>query len=635
MVTGRWMRVLLSLAVISVFTGCQGGNTANVQNPPPPGGSAVSIAFQPSPPPDVAVNATAQLTAMVSDDSSNAGVDWSLTCQNTSGCGTLSSLHTDSGVAVTYTPPTTLSGNAEVINITAFATADHTKNVLAPLTVTAFGNNLNGTYVFQTSGMDGTGFPYQFAGVIRLDGDGGVTSGEQTYTNTSFSVSDPVTGGSYYIGPDGRGTLTLNTANQSLGQEGIEYFSLVFLNSSQALLAKVDDPSNPNVQSNQTAQGTLDLQTSTAAPSAGYAFVVSGTDIASFSPMAVGGVMNIDLPGTISGAGSVADQDVGGSVFAGSSLSGTVSDPDAFGAVQISMATDFAPAPLQFTGYIVDATHIKLIETDNATGAGIGATAGVAIGQGAATGTFIGPAAFSGDFVFGIFGQDVSGFASSLSAAGVFTADGAGKLQNGFIDDLQAGLGIQISRKFTGTYSVDAAGTGRVDSSLRFRSDGDGPEFIFYLTGNGNPPLVLDADANFLGGLAVGGGIAYPAADPIEINGRYGLRLTQSSFGIQNDVTGQFTADSTAQTLSGTVDTNAVFTPNPDTPLTGTFATTTVARRFTGTLSNQLFFLPDISVAYYIIDSGHGFIVETDPPAFGVLSFGYVATRTTVCPDCP
>ena len=57
-------------------------------------------------------------------------------------------------------------------------------------------------------------------------------------------------------------------------------------------------------------------------------------------------------------------------------------------------------------GYIVDATHIKLIETDNISGSttAFGSTAGIAIGQGTATGTFTGNASLSGTYVFGVLG---------------------------------------------------------------------------------------------------------------------------------------------------------------------------------------------------------------------------------------
>jgi hypothetical protein len=65
-----------------------------------------------------------------------------------------------------------------------------------------------------------------------------------------------------------------------------------------------------------SATGTMDLQTSTAAPAAGYAFVVSGTDFSSGSLPSVAGVFNIDSPNNISGKGSVADQNLRGAVTA-------------------------------------------------------------------------------------------------------------------------------------------------------------------------------------------------------------------------------------------------------------------------------------------------------------------------------
>ena len=177
------------------------------------------------------------------------------------------------------------------------------------------------------TGVDATGFPYHFAGVVALDGNGNVTNGEQTYTDYAMSSSDAITGGRYSIGPDGRGTITLNTTNQNIGQAGIEVFSLVVLSSSNLLIAKLDDASI-NTLSTSTAAGTMDLQTTTiAAPTAGYAFVVNGTDVTTLSPTAFGGILNIDSPGGVSGNGSVADQDVGGAVTTNSLISGTISAP--------------------------------------------------------------------------------------------------------------------------------------------------------------------------------------------------------------------------------------------------------------------------------------------------------------------
>ena len=143
----NWLALLVVLAVALLFGGC-GGNTSNVQNPPPPPASNLSIAFQTPPVSSLQIDATTDLTAVVSNDASNDGVDWSVTCSNTNDCGSLNTYHSASGGTVTYTPPQTLPGNSEVVNIVAFATADHTKNTLVAMTVSAFGSILSVTYVF-------------------------------------------------------------------------------------------------------------------------------------------------------------------------------------------------------------------------------------------------------------------------------------------------------------------------------------------------------------------------------------------------------------------------------------------------------------------------------------------------------
>ncbi|MGA2019044.1 MAG: hypothetical protein ABSH02_00530 [Candidatus Sulfotelmatobacter sp.] len=626
--------LLLSAVALAVLTGC-GGSNVNVQNPPAPAASNVSIAFQPTPPAGISLSAMTTLTAVVSNDSSNAGVDWALLCQSNANCGTLLPLHTASGAATTYTPPPTISGNSQTFIIEAFATAEHNQNVVTTITVTGFASNLKGTYVFETRGIDANG-PFQLVGVIILDGNGGLTSGEQTHSDSVQFFSDPITGGSYYIGPDGRGTLTINTADQNIGQQGVENLSLIFLNNSEALIATLD---NPNLQpSYETSSGTLDLQTSNSAPTGGYAFVVNGTDI-SYQPMAMGGILKIDSPNTISGTGSVADQDDTGTVFPSASLSGTLTNPDSLGSLKFNLTAAFSQSPIQLTGYIVDAQHIKLIETDNnGSGTGVGSTAGLAISQGAATGTFTSSKSFSGNYVLDILGQDLSGLPTSLASVGEFTADGSGNLNNGYDDELLDGLAIEISDSFTGTYTVDPTGTGRVDSSINFSSNGPGPEFIFYLTGTATAPLVLDADANFG---ALGVGLANPqVAPPLSFNGKYGLYFTQGSGSLENDGTGQVSVNATSNTFSGVIDTDFSFSPEPNTPITGSFITISSTGRSTGALTNTFFPTPasvpnTIAVAFYVVDPSHVFFLETDSLLSGELSFGYFAARTPVCPSCP
>jgi hypothetical protein len=643
---GKLIHLLSSVAMISLLAGCGGNDDLTLQNQPAPASTSPSIVFNPAPVGSITLIGTAPITAIVSNDPTKAGVDWALLCQNTGNCGTLAPLHTASGKPTTYKPPATVTGNSQTVTIEAFAAANHDSNVVTSLTVTGFANNLKGNYVFETKGEDANG-PYQLAGVVVLDGKGNVTSGEQTHNDPLISVSDAITGGSYYIGSDGRGTLTINTADQNIGQAGIENLAMVVLSNSHALIGTFDNL-NLSTLSYEVSYGTLDLQSSKTAPTGGYAFVMNGFDISTLS-MAMGGVMNIDSPNTISGAGSVADQDDSGTPTLSSTLTGTLTSPDSFGSLKFNLtAKAFAPS-MQFTGYIVDSTHIKLIESDNAgSGVGFGITAGVAIGQGAATGTFTSGSAFAGNYVFDIVGEDIGEIPYSLASDGQFTADSSGNLTNGYDDEIMTFTPVVISDSFIGTYTLDSSGTGRVDTgpSINFTVNGPGPELIFYLTGNGNPPLILDADDNdnSLGVGSTGTGFAHPqAVPPYTFNGRYGLEFGENNGSPDiTTATGQATVNGTAATLAGVIDTNVdiffSFAPTTNTPLTGFFGTIPSTGRFTGTLTNT-FFPPasadTISVAFYPVDPNLVFFIETDYAVTFQSTFGYFSTRTPVCTGCP
>lgn len=660
MATRRWILFLLA-AAISLLAGCNSGSTFNVQNPPPPPPSSLCIGFgnSCSTAPatySVLVNGTLSLTATVQNDPTNSGVSWSVTCPITGGCGQLSSQHTSSGQATTYTPPASLAGNSLNVNIVAFSTYSQATNVVASVTVGAFGSNLKGTYVLEAAGADSSFNPYQFAGVIVLDGNGGISSGEQT-----VNFSDPTTGlfvaksdtinnvgSSYFLGPDGRGTITLNPNDADIGAET---FSLVFLSNSQALIAAL-----PTSTLTISGTGTMDLQTATLAPTGGYAFAVSGTDVSSASPTAFAGILNIDSPNNISGKGSVADQNLAGTLASSNgNVSGTLSNPDLLGAVTLNLnIPGFSPTTTyQFTGYIVDNAHIRLIESDNISGTGSGSTVGIAIGQGAATGTFKSAASFSGTYVFGVLGVDLAGTTpATFTSAGVFTADGSGDLTDGYTDTslqqngAQGTSGAQISGSFNGKYSVDVKGTGRVQSNfLDFVPEQKvnfHPKFFFYLTGNGNPALVLDGGDISAHYPSLGAGIAYPqAAAPFTFGGDYGFRFTQQD-GSEDDGTAQLTANpaTTPPSLSGFADDSRA----GDQPFSGTFTAPAANGNgvFAGSLENgtggSAFPGSPFNVDYYVIDQYHGFFVETDlvsGPTTGQLSFGYYAGRTPVCSGCP
>jgi hypothetical protein len=208
----------------------------------------------------------------------------------------------------------------------------------------------------------------------------------------------------------------------------------------------------------------------------------------------------------------------------------------------------------------------------------------------------------------------------------------------------QGTAGAQISARFSGTYSIDSKGTGRVRSVLSnfvpVPTGGFQPLFFFYLTGAGGPALVLDGSdiSSALSYPSLGAGIAYPQKAPLTFSGRYGFNITQQNGNVNNG-TGQITADTTTSSLSGLVDTNFGFNPTFGNPVSGTFAAPLSNGRFSGSLSSQVFEVSPFEAEYYVIDATQGFFVESDLASpngpTGVVSFGYYAARTPVCDGCP
>src|SRR5208282_1301703 len=94
-------RKLLSLVLMgfsaAFMAACGNGNSSN----------AVVIGFSQAPPAVLQTSTVTALDAVVSNDTSNAGVDWTVTCGG-SDCGSFSPTHTASGVSTNYTAPATV-----------------------------------------------------------------------------------------------------------------------------------------------------------------------------------------------------------------------------------------------------------------------------------------------------------------------------------------------------------------------------------------------------------------------------------------------------------------------------------------------------------------------------------------------
>src|ERR1019366_6595773 len=125
-------------------------------------------------------------------------------------------------------------------------------------------SNLNGTYVFSSTGLDPNGQFLGIAGTVVANGKGGITGGTIDIVGPDFNptAAQPITG-SYSVSPDGRGQIKL----------GVTTLDFVLSSSAHGLITEFD--------TNGSGSGTIDLQTtvpSLAQLAGSYAFTLGGVD---------------------------------------------------------------------------------------------------------------------------------------------------------------------------------------------------------------------------------------------------------------------------------------------------------------------------------------------------------------------
>jgi hypothetical protein len=497
------------------------------------------------------------IQATVANDAANAGVNWSSTCGSPGFCGSFNPTSTASGAATTYRAPSAVpTGNT--VTLTATSVTDATKSASVTIVITNPPTAPTpGTYVFSVSGGDNYGL-YSVSGAFTVASGGVISGGEQDFIDLNpinppglaRPLHDTIlsTGSSYVTSSsDGNILITLNTGDTKIGVSGVETLDATLVSTSSALIVEFD--------ASAFSRGTLELQTSTPAPSGGYAFSLSGENPSSDAPIAIGGVLNVDSAGGISGAGSVFDINGYTAAFTDQLFSpSTVSTtPDSFGRVEFSLipaAADSSATPaINLIGYEIDAGHIKLVETADSFG---GVTGGTALAQ-TGTGGFSGSSISGSSLVFGAAGDDTLG---ALQVAGVLTANSdlsvGGTLSFNDVTKQNQQGGSAITG---GTYTVDSTGrvtvTGLTDSASDFTYN-----LQLYLTGDGHA-LVISVDTDdVLAGVGFAQSGSFSAAT---FSGGYALSVKQdvlgSGFENEGDGVGLLTADGVG-TLAGFSDLN-------------------------------------------------------------------------------
>lgn len=564
----------------------------------------IVVAFQGVPPAVLQIGATTQISAKITNDvSSNPEVQWTVTCAG-SACGTFNPTTTSNESPTSYTAPSSIpSGNT--VTVTATSLTDSTKSASASIVIINAAPTLaNGNYVFQLSGPVGSGPNFMTGAFIAQNGN--ITGGEQDsieYPDNQYQPQfNAISGGSYTTTPDGNLQIILKSNGFYFNSAQTETLNGVIISSSRVLLEEFDG---------YTANGTLDLQNSAAAPSGGYAFTLSGTD-ASGDAAAVGGILNVDSVGGISGAGSVLDFSDAGSFLGAQSLgASTVSSPDNFGRVvfQLLPQTGSSFPALDLAGYIVDTTRIRLVETSGDQF--MGAIGGTALGQGSNTGKFGAGSIAGSSYVFAANSWPTN-YGVVLQVAGVLTATAGGSLTGTLNWNNLSSSGVQSPTAFTGAYSVDP--TGRTTLANLTAGDGFNLPLLLYLAGDGEGMILSSDPTKVIAGRALQQQPGTLSAS--SFSGNYGLSVAQYGsfqYGLQTTTAlGPITAAASGGvvTVSGIADFGYGVA---DYPLSGSFSSGTegiFTGTFTGLDSSSITTADNFTI--YFIDNTRAAVIETD-----------------------
>ena len=563
-----------------------------------------------SPPASLGATTSAALTATVANDSANAGVTWSVTC-GSSQCGSFSPTTTPSGTATTYTAPAAPPTPATV-TVMATSVSDTTKSASASITITAAPPVLaDGNYVYHLAGEDGTS-PYFVAGAFTVQ-NGAIAAGEQDMTDANIIAQDNlVASGSSLSLANGNIQIILNTGDTAIGVNGIETFRGTVVSNARVLISEFDTFA--------TATGSIDQQTSTAAPAGGYAFNAGGLDgTAALNNLVIGGILNIS-GASISVGNSIFDYNDGGTIGQAQTFSsGTVSAPDSFGRVVLTLTPTITSVVQSFSvaGYTVGTNQIQLVETNDTLGGDLG---GTALGQGSNTGRFNMANVAGGSYAFGAIGQDntAAGGSNIVQMAGAFGLNANGTVSGDIaLNDLYFHFGSQI---MGGTYTVDPTGRVTLTATITSNQITNNPTFTFqlYLDGNGNA-LELGVD-----GLQITSGLSYlQQASSADFEGNYALNVYGFS-GINLEpawsAVGPVTVASDA--FSGYTDyslqnaTNSASVVTPGVPLSGSENSSNGVLTLTG-LNAESSQAPS-GFGYYPIDDRRVIAIELDGQQMGL-----------------
>jgi len=525
---------------------------------------------------NVQEGSTQQFSATVTN-SADMAVNWTVNGM----AGGNSTVGTISGTGLYTAPDVIPSPSSVTVTATLQVNSAISGNGIVTVTSVVFNNSsLKGNYIFSLTGIDASGFAFYAVGTVTADGNGNITGGEEDLNdaNSGYFQASSVTG-TYSVGADGRGVMSLNSSIGSF------QYAIAMRALSNAGLNEIDNQVT-------NAIGNLEQQTAgVGAPSGSYAYGFSGSN-GGCGPLSSAGLFSLSS----GNVGGLQDLNCGGTISQSQALSGNFGGIDGLGRGTGSFSSGSGLSS-GFVYYVVSANRFRFM----------GLTAGTLF-LGAAdlqTQPSFANTDFTGSYVVNNAGNSTLGVAYSLIQ---FNASN-GSVSSGYYD--VNNTGIVASSALSGAYSLGA--NGYVNGS--FTVSGASLPFSIYLS-SPSSGYYVDLRSN-----VVGGGSVYGQSSGVTTNAAWAGSYATKQFGYyivggvispgnSNSISGQISADGNGN-LAGTLDINGPTTVVQGQTLQGTYSVGSVAPgRTTLTITTQA--IGTQSYVAYIVSPTQVLLLETD-----------------------
>lgn len=505
--------------------------------------------------PNGTVNAA--YTATVQASGGTQPYTWTITV------GTLpAGLALNANTGVISGTPTATGTSTFTVHVTDSSGPAQSANQVLSITVNTSGPNdslLNGTYAVQFTGWDANGF-VAMAGSFAANGAGGITGGVLDVTRVGVrSTNVSLTGGSFSIGTDRRGTLALNstlgswTFRMAVNPTGTQVRFIQF-DTSGTRGAGVIEKQDPTKFALATLNGD-------------FAFGIAGFNDSS-SRTAAAGALTANGTGSINNGGSI-DVSVSGSATGPITITaGTINAPNGStgrGTLTVNAAVPGSPGSFAFAYYIVSASEIFLVDID-ASSLLVPRFSGSLLKQNKPGGGFS-LTSMNGASIFVNTGYDIS-HSQTNTGIGQVIANGTGTLTSVSLD--QNADATILTATSNGSYTMAASGRGVASIT------GINPEVLYLV--DTNKGFLLEGTQTQPGN-DVGLGFLEPQTggpfSAASISGQFQAGSADPATTLANVISAMVTVGSGSPPISGTADSSdSTPTLTPDQAFTANYQTT-------------------------------------------------------------